>query len=190
MYPPELIEYVTKRTHYKARQVVRRAPALGEVKDIQHNLIEDVLRRLPKFDGRRAGVKTFICRIIDNKIASILKRHDAACRRDRCANESLDDWVYDETGAWARRGLTLEESRGRAHLGVVERSDHQQRELEMDTAAVMASLPPRLRGLCAMLRAQTPSAVSRRTSLSRSVVYRHIAAIRAVFLGAGLQHYL
>jgi len=189
MYPTELIEYLMKRTNYKAKQVVRRIPAL-EVEDVQHDLIEDVLRRLPKFDGDRAGVKTFICRIIDNKIADLLNSHGAACRGNGCTNESLDDWVHDETGAWVRRDTTIEESLGRAHRGVAPRSDHDQRELEMDTAGVMAALPPKQWALCMQLLVQTPSEVSRETGLSRSVIYKRIAAIRAVFISAGLHHYL
>jgi len=190
MYPKELIEYVMKRTHYKARQMVRRVPALGEVKDVQHDLIEDVLRRLPKFDGDRAGVKTFICRIINNKIADLLKSHEAACRGNGRTKESLDDWVRDETGTWVRRDATVDASRRRAHLGITPRSDHEQRELEMDVASVMASLTPQQRALCAMLRTKTPSEIARETSMARSVIYKHIAVIRAAFIRAGLDHYL
>lgn len=190
MYSKELIEYVTKRAEFKARQVVRRVPALGEMEDVQQDLIEDVLRRLPKFDDDRASVKTFICRIINHKIADLLKRHEAACRGNGDAKESLDDWVRDETGTWVRRAATFEESRSRAHLGVAPRSDHEQRELEVDLASVMASLPPEQRDVCTMLRTKTPSEIARETGMSRSAIYKHIAAIRMAFNKAGLDHYL
>jgi RNA polymerase sigma-70 factor (ECF subfamily) len=190
VYSKELIEYVTKRAEFKARQVVGKVPALGEVEDVQQDLIEDVLRRLPKFDGDRAGVKTFVSRIINNKIADLLTSHEAARRGNGCTKESLDDWVRDETGAWVRRDTTVDASRSRAHLGVCERNDHEQRELEMDVASVMASLPPEQRDVCAMLRTKTPSEIARETGMSRSAIYKHIAAIRAAFTKAGLDHYL
>lgn len=190
MYSQELIEYVMKRAEFKARQVVSKVPSLGEVEDVQQDLIEDVLRRLPKFDGDRAGVKTFVSRIINNKIADLLKSHGAACRGNGCTKESLDDWVRDETGTWVRRDTTVDASRSRAHLGVCERNDHEQRELEMDVASVMASLPPEQRGVCAMLRTKTPNEIARETGMSRSVIYKHIATIRAAFTKAGLDHYL
>jgi len=190
MYPTELIEYVTKRTHYKARQVVRRCPALGDLEDVQHDLIEDVLRRLPKFNGDRAGVKTFICRIIDNKIASMLQSRDAASRGHGRIESSLDDWVHDDTGAWARRDTTIDEARGRAHLGVTRRSDEEQRSLQMDTAKVLAALSPEQRDLCVKLQSQTPTEISRETGMARSIVYQRIAALRDIFLGARLHLYV
>jgi hypothetical protein len=42
---------------------------------------------------------------------------------------------------FAHRGTIIEESRSRARLGVAPRSDQEQRELEMDIAREMASLP-------------------------------------------------
>jgi len=190
MYPKELIEYVTKRAEFKARQIVGKVPALGEIEDVQQDLIEDVLRRLPKFDGDRAGVKTFVTRVINNKIADLLKSHEAACRGNGCTKESLDDWVRDETGNWVRRDATVDAARRYAHLGICDRSDQEQRELEMDVASVVASLPLEQRDVCTMLRTKTPTEIARETGMSRSAIYKHIAAIRAAFVQAGLDHYL
>jgi RNA polymerase sigma-70 factor (ECF subfamily) len=190
MYSKELIEYVMKRAEFKAKQVVSKVPGLGEVEDVQQDLIEDVLRSLPRYDGDRAGVKTFISRVINNGIADLLKSHEAASRGNGCTKESLDDWVRDEFGAWVRRDTTVDASRRRAHLGICERSDHEQRELEMDVDSVMASLPSEQRAICAMLRTKSPTEISRETGISRSAIYRHIAAIRATFIKAGLDHYL
>lgn len=60
----------------------------------------------------------------------------------------------------------------------------------MDVAGVMASLPSEQRAICAMLRTKSPTEISRETGMSRSAIYRHIAAIRAAFVEAGLDHYL
>jgi len=190
MYPTELIDYVMNRTQYKARQLVRKVPALGDVEDLQHHLIEDELRRLPKFDGDRASVKTFICRVIDNKIADLLKAHAAVSRGNGRTNESLDDWVHDEAGGWTRRGTTVEDSRRHTHLGLDERDDHAQSELAMDTADVIETLTPQQQTLCTKLQEQSPTQIARETGQSRSMLYQRIAAIRAVFVVAGLHHYL
>ncbi|MCK6466519.1 MAG: RNA polymerase subunit sigma-24, partial [Phycisphaerae bacterium] len=85
---------------------------------------------------------------------------------------------------------TVDASQRRAHLGIYESSGHEQRELEMDVTAVMALLPPEQRAVCALLRTKTPTEISRETGLSRSALYKHIAAIRAAFIKAGLDHYL
>jgi RNA polymerase sigma factor (sigma-70 family) len=190
MYSQELIEYVMKRAEFKARQVVKRVPSLGEIEDVQQDLIEDVLRSLPRFNGDRAGVKTFICRVINNRIGDLLKSHEAASRGNGCAKESLDDWVRDETGNWVRRDATVDASCRGAHLGICERDDREQRDLEMDIAGVTASLPPQQQDVCAMLRTKTPTEIARETGMARSVIYKHIAAIRAAFTKAGLDHYL
>lgn len=186
MYPTELIEYVTKRTQYKARQIVRRVPSLGDVEDVQHDLLEDVFRRLPRFNGDRAGVKTFICRIIDNKIADLLRTLDRTLRGRNARGPSVDDWVLDEDGAWARRDAVIDEARSRAHLGVFGRSAEEQQNLAMDTAAVVAKLTPEQQKLCVRLQSQTPTEISRETGMSRSILYQRIAALRDIFLGARL----
>ncbi|MCO6438162.1 MAG: hypothetical protein J5J06_13795 [Phycisphaerae bacterium] len=178
-----------KRTKYKALEVVRRIPAL-DVEDFQHDLIEDVLRRLPKYNADRAGVRTFICRIIDNKVADLLKARDAKRRGNGHVHESLDDWVHDETGAWSRRKTTIDASRLRAHRGAAPRSNLDRRDLEMDVAATVAVLPAETHGLCAMLSARSPTDVSRMTRPSRTTIYREIAALRPVFAEANLHLYV
>jgi len=189
MYPTEIIEYMNKRTSYKARQVVRSIPAL-DVEDVQHDLIAEVLRRLPKFNGDRAGVKTFICRIINNKIADLLKSHDAESRGNGHAHESLDDWIHDETGTWVRRDTTVDEVRLRAHRRVTPRVGQEQRDLEVDMADTIAGLPPKEQALCARLSAESPTEISRATGSSRSGIYKAIAAIRDAFTKAHLHLYI
>lgn len=190
MYPKELIDYITTRTSYKARQIVRRVPSIGDVEDVQHDLLEDVFRRLPKFDGDRAGVKTFICRVIDNKIADLLRTLDRSLRGRRGHGPSCDDWVLDEDGVWARRDAVIDEARSRAHLGVTRRSDEEQRNLEMDTATVLAALSPEQRDLCVKLKTQTPTEISRETGMARSIIYQRISALRDIFVGAKLHLYV
>lgn len=190
MYPQELVEYVMKRAEFKARQVINKVPSLGEVEDVQQDLIEDVFRSLPRFNGDRAGVKTFICRVINNRIGDLLKSHEAASRGNGCTKESLDDWVRDESGAWVQRDAKVDASRRGARLGICGRSDHEQCDLKMDIASVMGSLSPRQQDVCAMLRMKTPTEIVRETGMARSVIYKHITAIRAAFIKAGLDHYL
>jgi RNA polymerase sigma factor (sigma-70 family) len=191
----EQTQYLMKRAHYKARQIARRYPALGLVEDVQHELIEDVLRRLPKFDGRRAGFKTFVCRLINNKIASMISSHDAKCRgfrgcRGNGSDCSLDDWVRDEDGTWVRRDVTVDAARLTARFGVVPRSAVDQCDLAADTAAVLATLSPEQRDLCERLQEQNPTEIARETGVARSLIYQRIAALRAIFIGAQMNAYV
>jgi RNA polymerase sigma factor (sigma-70 family) len=187
MYSTELIEYVTKRTRYKAVQIVRRVPSLGEVGDVQHDLLEDILRRLPQFDGDRAGMKTFVTRVINNKIAELLRQ--LSISRSDEDGTSCDDWVPDEDGGWTRRDAVIDVARIRAHRGVANRSDHEQRCLEVDVASVMAKLSPDLHDLCIRLQTQTPAEISEETGMVRSQIYKRTVAIRKIFFESQLHLY-
>ena len=41
--------------------------------DLEQELVLDILRRLPRFDPERAQLMTFVVRVLDNKIASIIE---------------------------------------------------------------------------------------------------------------------
>jgi len=186
-----ILKYAMKRTHYKARQVIRtKGFTKDDFDDIRQELMRDVLKRLPKFNGGRAGMKTFISRLIDNRIAGLIKHRHAACRDSRRNECSLDDWVHDEDGRWVRRDTTISEDRARAHTCQAPRGRQETLELAMDTAHVMASLPNDLRDLCERLRSQTPTEIHRETGMSRSSLYERIKQIRARFIEADLNQYV
>jgi len=193
-YPQEIVDYVIERTLIRARQVVRRVYNLGEVGDIQHDLLEDVFRRLPKFDGERADIKTFISRVIDNKVSSMIDQFWSARHSGEGKGPSLDDWVLDEDGEWTRRHNMMDANLLRAHRGMEEgtgegRSAEEVANLKADVVAVMAKLPPELRELCVRLQTQTPHEIIRQTGKARDVVYKQIAEVREAFTKAELHHY-
>jgi len=189
MYSKELIEYVMKRTQFKAKQVVRKYPSLGEIDDVRSAMVVDVMERLPKFNGERAGVKTFISRIIDNKIASMLKSRLAARRGSARKGPSVDDWVLDEHGAWTQREALIGEDRLHAHRGVSQRSDQERRDMELDVATILARLTPEQRKLCEQLKKLTPSEIKRETTRARSLIYKQMAPIEKIFFEAKLHLY-
>ncbi|MCL2640332.1 MAG: hypothetical protein FWD53_05760 [Phycisphaerales bacterium] len=193
-YPQEVIDYATERALFKAKQAVRRVPSLGEVKDVQQDLQLDVLQRLPNFDGERAGIETFISRVIDNKVASLIDEFRRAWRSGEGKVSSLDDWVLDEDeeedATWTRRDAAIDAGRLRAHLGVEERRSAQEMvDLKSDVAAVMATLTPELRELCVLMQTQTPQEIVRQTGKAWAVLYKQIAEIREAFQEAQLDLY-
>ncbi|MCL2648097.1 MAG: hypothetical protein FWD61_13980 [Phycisphaerales bacterium] len=193
-YPQEIVDYVIERTLIRARQTVRRVYNIGEVGDVQQDLLEDVFRRLPKFDGERADIKTFISRVIDNKVSNMIDQFWSARHSGEGRGPSLDDWVLDEDGEWTRRHNMMDANLLRAHRGTDEgmgerRGDQEMANLKADVAAVMAKLPPELRELCVRLQTQTPHEIIRQTGKARDVVYKQIAEIREAFTKAELHHY-
>ena len=188
--PQEIIDYVTECTLIRARQAVRRVRNLGDVKDVQQDLLLDVLQRLPNFDGERADIKTFISRLVDNKVASMIDTFRRARRRGEGVGPSVDDWVLDEDGAWARRYSVMDAELLRAHLGIGGgRGFEDMVNLRVDVTAVVMTLPPELRALCVLLRTRGPWELIQQGEKASAVLYKQIAEIRDAFVEAQLHLY-
>jgi RNA polymerase sigma-70 factor, ECF subfamily len=173
MFTSDSLEYAIEVAQFKARQIARKLPGLGDAQDIQQTLLEDVLQRLPTFDDARAGVKTFICRLIDHRIATLLESQRAVRRGGGRRPTSLDNRNDDESGAWA----LCDASASGAFAG---------QDLALDVAAIMRTLAPPLRDLCERLRTRTPTEIAQETGLARSVIYQRISALRDIFARAQL----
>jgi len=185
------LKYAMKRTHFKARQMIgRNGFTESDFQDLRQELLADILARLPKFDAKRAGAKTFVSRLIDNRIANIIEHRRVACRDPRRVECSLDDWVHDEDGKWTRRVETVTEDEALASAGRLGRSRQEQVELALDTTTVVEGLPDDLRDLCVRLKTQTVLEISRETGVPRARLYERIAAVRARFREAGMDRYL
>ncbi|MCC7409986.1 MAG: sigma-70 family RNA polymerase sigma factor [Phycisphaeraceae bacterium] len=181
-----------KRTHFKARQVIgHHGFTQADFPDLRQELLQDILARMPKFNGSRAGAKTFISRLIDHRIADIIEHRCAGCRDHQREESSLDDWVRDELGKWQTQGALTDEDRGKAHRGISPRSRQERAELILDVHEVVDSLPPDLRDLVEhLLRSETVVGIARVTGLSSSTLYRRLEQIRVRFREAGLDGYL
>lgn len=183
----EIIQYTIARAHYKTKQLIgRHGFTQSDFDDIRQELLTDVVERLPKFNGDLAGAKTFVCRLINNRIANLIEHRKAGCRNRQREECSMDDWVRDEDGAWARRDSATDARRLRAHRGVSPREDQEQADLAMDVESAIASLPDDLRDLCERLKTQTVLEISRNTGVSCAALYRRIKKLRELFEAAGL----
>lgn len=187
-----ILQYAMKRTHFKTRQIIgRHGFTESDFHDLRQDLLADILERLPKFNGDRGDLKPFISRLIDNRIASIIKHRRAACRDHRREESSLDDWVRDELGAWETRGALVDEDRAKAHLGIRPRSRQEQVDLAMDVHNLVDSLPDDQRDLVLrLLHSETVVEISNSTGISQSTLYRRLEVIRARFKDAGLDRYV
>jgi RNA polymerase sigma-70 factor (ECF subfamily) len=178
-----ILKYAIKRIHFKARQMLgRNGFTEDDFDDLRQELMLDVLRRLPKFNGNRAGIKVFICHVIDHRIASLIKHQEAGCRDHRRAERSLDDWVHDKGGTWTPFGKTVTEDETLGRLGRDGRSRQEQVELALDTATVLSRLDEGDRELCLELQVKRPLEISREKGVRRAGIYERIKAIRNKFL--------
>jgi RNA polymerase sigma-70 factor (ECF subfamily) len=186
-----ILQYALKRTHFKARQMVGIAGLTeGDLHNVRQELLADLIHRLPHYDGSRAGLKTFVSRIIDNCRARIIERREAPSRSYHREQGSLDNWTHDEDGLWVRVGEMLTEDEAVAPLGIFRRSAEEQSDLAHDTAAILARLPEELRELAVRLQTQSVAEIAREMGLSRTTVYQWIERLRTVFFEAGMKNYL
>jgi RNA polymerase sigma-70 factor (ECF subfamily) len=185
------IEYTMKRIHFKARQLLgKRGFTEDDFGDLRQELMLDVLERLLKFKGAPVRIKPFICRLIDHRIASLIKHREAACRDYRRVQCSFDDFGHDRDGNWTTLNKTLIEGDATAYIGRGWRSRQEQLELALDTETVLGQLGDGDRKLCLDLQAKTPMEISKESGGRRAGIYDRRRRIRKNLLRSEMQHYL
>src|SRR2546426_9138681 len=117
----DLNTYAIRRIRFKARQLVGcYGFTQDDREDLEQELGLDLLRRLPRFDPRRAGLNTFVARVVDHAVATIIARQKSSSRGSRAAKISLDDTVPDGEGNETPRSEVLDAA---AYLRRTGRSD-------------------------------------------------------------------
>lgn len=161
--------YAIKLIRHKARRLVGTAGLRSDdVPDIEQDLAADLLRRLGRFDERRAKRETFISRVVDHAIATMLEARKAGVRDYRKEAEPIDDeWIGESAQV-----------------------DEFLCALRIDLERLVSALPPHQREICERLRTATVSEISQETGVPRGSIYEEIGRIRKRFEKAGLSAYL
>ncbi|MFO0839077.1 MAG: sigma factor [Phycisphaerae bacterium] len=181
---PEDLNYSSKLIHRKARFLARKLEfADVDRSDIEHDLLIDVLKRFPAFNPERAKATTFIARIVEHGIASLIRTRRAA-KRDARKSVGLPDKCdltpdeVDDIKARCRRGIPVHDP--------IHQSD-----LQHDLETAISAMSPDLQVLCALLFIEAPiSEISRLTGRPRTSLHSDIHRIRKHFDDAGLRDYL
>lgn len=183
--------FASQLIRQKARELVRH-PGFreSEREQIEQQLALELLRKCRCFDPRRARETTFIARVIESKVISMIRARVAEKRDFRRDGKSLNETVCDAKGASVERAQTLDASAARAHTGQAPRSDEEQARLRFDMAQVFKSLPDDLRRLAELLMEMSEYAASRVLGQSRRQIAKDVARLRELFEDAGLRDYL
>jgi RNA polymerase sigma-70 factor (ECF subfamily) len=74
--------YARDVIRHKARQLIGKYGfTRDDYDDLQQEMMLDLLRRLGKYDPSRAGLSTFVARIVDRKVSTLI-RHQRQEKRD------------------------------------------------------------------------------------------------------------
>ena len=146
---------------------VRSAPVIHLVRDaaldredLKQEVLVGVWVALSRFDPLRASLRTFVERIVANRITSLVRR--LALHRPRRFVEETFQSVLDAA------------------------APDEAIDLRLDVGRVIATLPPFDRAAARHLADCSVVETSRRLGVSRAAVYRSIRRIKVAFIAAGL----
>ncbi|MBF0339492.1 MAG: sigma-70 family RNA polymerase sigma factor [Magnetococcales bacterium] len=171
--------YAVSTVRHHARRLVRSPGFLpADVEDIEQELMLDMHRRLARFDDSKAGVRTFIARVVVNHVATMLEGlrqvrngdiemislHETVHDGDGMVSELIDT-ISSSQSPWFTHGLPW----------------HESIDLQTDVSRLLARLPPSLRWLAERLMEETISELSTATGTPRHMLYVAVEKIRNKF---------
>jgi len=184
-------EYAVQIIKFKAKQLVGRVGLTdSDREDLEQEMILDLLQRLPKYNPDRAQRNTFIARVVEHKIATIIEARKAGLRDYRLCNCSLNERLEDEEGGSVERMETIDQEDYLRLTAGLSRSTAELRDLSIDVRQAIEKLPPELRELCRRLGVDTITELSRDTGVPRGTIYESLKKLRAILEVAGLKDYL
>ncbi len=185
---PDLEDDIRNIIRRKARQLVGQYGFTGsDAEDLEQELLVDLTNRIHKYNSNKATLKTFVSRIVDHKIANIV-RHRKQQKRDYRRNEcSIDDRVSDEEGEAVLRGQTLSHDGRRPHI----QGNANQQDLSIDLSDAIESLSAESRELFDLLLTCSISEAARELGIRRSTLYnKRLPKLRTALAEKNLDEYI
>ncbi|HRU20183.1 MAG TPA: sigma-70 family RNA polymerase sigma factor [Kiritimatiellia bacterium] len=186
-----LTPYLTALIECKARQLVGKAGYTSDdLKDIEQDLIQDLLERLPKFDPAKASLNTFADRVVGRRICNLLRDRRAGMRDWRRDAYSLNEEIETDEGSIERHEF-ISQDEVDLRTGRYDRTATERALRTMDVAAVLAGLPHELRRVAEMLMTQSVAEVARELGIPRGTFRdRYMGKLREAFGAKRLNDYL
>ena len=177
-----LTPYLTALIEVKARQLVGKTGyTQDDIKDIEQDLTQDLLERLPNFDPAKASLNTFADRVVGRRICNLLRDRQAAIRDYRREAFSLNAEIETDEGSIERHEF-ISQDEVDLLTGRYDRPSAERASLQMDLEAVLAGLSPELRQVADMLRTQSVAEVARELGIPRGTFRdRYLERLREAF---------
>lgn len=180
---PDVLELIRIESRCLARRL--RRPYLGH-EDIEQEILLDLWQRWTEFDAARSHERTFLRRVVRNKVVEIRRHHNRQKRRGDHHVLSFDQFVSYGIG----QDNDSEQDDPCPNNLPVAPSDETLIELTIDLATVLTALPQEHRQVCERLAAFSLIEVRRYMGVSKYYLHQWIVELRQRFTIAGLHHYL
>ncbi len=173
----------------KAAELVGTAGYTAEdFEDIRHDLLTDLIKRLPKFNPRKSDLKLFVTCVVDRMVSNLIRYRTTEMRdyqREECSlNEEVSLLSGEES---VQRVDTVERDDQDIRTGKYRRPEADRTQLRLDVQAVLAQLAPSLRDVALMLQTQPVARVARKLGIARRTFREtHLAQLREAFTASGL----
>jgi len=187
-----LDDYARETIRHKARQLIGKYRfTRDDFEDLQQNMTLDLLERLPKFDPDKATHSTFVARVVEHKISSLIRHRTQEMRDYRREAFSVNEAIKDGNGGTVERAQTISQDELSLRTGKYRRPEGDRINLRLDLSFIMAGLPPELQHLAKLLQTYSIAETARRLGVPRSTLYETgIARLREIFEDKGLRKYL
>lgn len=183
--------FASQLIRQKARQLVQHPGfSKSDCPDIEQELAIEPVQKFCQFDPERARETTFVARVIENKIVSLIRARQAEKRHFRRNDKSLNESVKDGDGGAVEQAQTVDAATAKRHTGQAPRSDEEVTRLKLDINEVLETLPADLGKLAKLLTEMSEYAASQQLGKSRRQVAKDVARLRERFEDAGLRDYL
>lgn len=178
----ELGAYANALIHNKARQLIGKAGfTWADLDDIEQELALDLLVRLKNYDPNKSKLSTFMTRIVEHRMTSLIQERFSKCRDWRACQESLDEPISEESGDLTPRIEALPDSRSKTKDALA---------FEIDLNAALENLPADLRRLWDQMLNTKICHIARQTGTPRTTIYYQRNLLRERLRKAGIGNLL
>lgn len=175
----------------KARQLVHRVGyTKSDQPDIEQELRLHLWKKAARFDPTRSHWNAFATIVVERHVARLIEKGRTQ-KRGRCLNiVSLQTLVEDADGLVVRLDQMIGADEQAARTGQHPVADARDVDLRDDVSAVLDSLTPELRNVCAQLMRESQTAVAERLGIPRSTLRYWLRVVRERFIAAGFDEFL
>lgn len=183
-----LTAYARNLIRLKAHQLrTRRDFRTSDPDDLQQELWLAVCERIDRFDPAKASLDTFIDLVVNQALASLLRRRQRLKRDKGTFTQSLDEVLQTPAEDPAPLADFITQDDLARRMGRQARDPERNQATADALAFAVAQMPEELRDVCRRLTEGTVNSVARELNVSRRAVRRACLAIREILERAGLE---